>query len=471
MYDIIFCSKRSVNQHAYAAFKQQYPNAQSLGAVSTLSEAALKARNLSMTSMFWLVTDDVVLSPHMDLTWKPESWDRQLPLAWPNENGVGQDAFAGVYLIPKSHKVSADELELGCLSACKTMQGPTNRLMPLDVVHASENRVTDACAKARSQTKSDMYWLITDDVLPAQDWDYSWRPPAWDSRYVHVWRSSNGDHTGVYLIPHDYTPTTEESAQGSFHNTKAMPTAASTVKPYDLFFMSYREANADANFERLRERFPRAKRVHGVRGIHNAHKACAEMAETSMFWTVDADTVADEDFLFDYRPPDSDRQYLHLWHSRNPVNGLTYGWGAIKLWPRDAVRDFQGNWLDFTTTVGNMKIIAKTVATTDFNCDQRSSWQSGFREAVKLCHNVVKMGDADSSQRLLSWATVANDVPWAEDSVQGARAGILFYLENASDPDGTALHSINDFDWLADRFNNRTVDLALPDLHSIIKGP
>ena len=54
---------------------------------------------------------------------------------------------------------------------------------------------------------------------------------------------------------------------------------------YDIVFISYNEPNADANFERLQARFPTVKRVHGVKGIHQAHIAAAKKCFTKMFWS------------------------------------------------------------------------------------------------------------------------------------------------------------------------------------------
>lgn len=47
---------------------------------------------------------------------------------------------------------------------------------------------------------------------------------------------------------------------------------------YDIVFISYNEPTADANYAALKERFPIAKRVHGVKGIHQAHIKAAKSA-------------------------------------------------------------------------------------------------------------------------------------------------------------------------------------------------
>ena len=324
-----------------------------------------------------------------------------------------------------------------------------------------------------------MYWLVTDDVELKSDMDLGWRPPIWDRHYIHVWQSLNLDnkilanHTGVYLVPGDYQPDGHELQQGNFNFIKTVDQVASIAKPYDIFFISYKEKQAQGNFKAIKARFPHAQHVSGITGIHNAHMRCAELSKTQMFWTVDADTLIDKTFDFDYRPPDYDKQYLHLWHSRNPVNDLSYGWGAVKLWPTKLVLEFKSNWLDFTTSVGNIKIMPDVIATSAFNCDQMSTWRSAFRESVKLCHNIVLGDHVESMERLMVWLTVANEVNFAEYSLQGARAGVEFYLEVRLVNRLDKLKKINDFEWCIKKFNNRKKIPKAPDrtmLLSQLKG-
>ena len=46
----------------------------------------------------------------------------------------------------------------------------------------------------------------------------------------------------------------------------------------DFVFISYKEPNCEENFADLLNKVPWAKRVHGVKGFDNAHKAAAETA-------------------------------------------------------------------------------------------------------------------------------------------------------------------------------------------------
>lgn len=220
---------------------------------------------------------------------------------------------------------------------------------------------------------------------------------------------------------------------------------------YDLFFVSYNEPNADENWQNLVERFPHARRVHGIKGIASAHKQCARLSYTRLFWTVDGDTLVDETWDFDYDPPDWDLGYLHLWYSRNPINGLSYGYGAIKLWPRRRVLDHDGSWLDFTSSIGGIKIMERTIATTLFNSSPFEAWKSAFRECVKLCHNIRKNpADMESRNRLRSWTlgdSTAENASWC---YLGARQAQEWY---ASHGDTNDLTLINDFDWLLEKFS------------------
>jgi len=220
---------------------------------------------------------------------------------------------------------------------------------------------------------------------------------------------------------------------------------------HDIFFISYDEPEADLNWQHLSSRMPHARRVHGIKGIHNAHKRCAELSFTNMFWTVDGDTVVDDHSVFSYKPPVYDTGYLHVWRSMNPVNGLAYGYGSIKLWPRRAVLGFNGTWLDFTTTVGNMKLMHEVPATTRYNTSEYESWKSAFRECIKLCNNIANGDSGESRQRLDTWLTKANPVPFADSVLRGASDAVAYFEANRGDTD--ALRMINDFEWLRERFH------------------
>ena len=114
----------------------------------------------------------------------------------------------------------------------------------------------------------------------------------------------------------------------------------------DIFHLSYYEPFADETYEKLRYRFPWAKRVQNIKGIFNGHKECARQSLTTMFYVVDADAILKDDFDFSYTPSPKleywdgvkQTECVHVWRCENPINGLIYGNGGVKLFPREPLR-------------------------------------------------------------------------------------------------------------------------------------
>lgn len=221
---------------------------------------------------------------------------------------------------------------------------------------------------------------------------------------------------------------------------------------YDIIFISYDEENADERFAELRSRFPSAKRVHGVKGIHNAHIAAAKKAFTKMFWVVDADAVILDTFNFDYVVPEWDTDAVHVWRSRNPVNGLEYGYGGVKLLPKKLTMNMDVSNVDMTTSISNkFKAMPEVSNITAFNTNAFNAWRSAFRECVKLSSKTIdRQNYQETADRLNAWLAYYPDKPFAQSAAEGAYDGKEYGRKNAADPAALAL--INDFDWLKNRF-------------------
>jgi hypothetical protein len=228
---------------------------------------------------------------------------------------------------------------------------------------------------------------------------------------------------------------------------------ASKLKLYDIVFISYNEPNADENFAKLIDRFPRAKRVHGVKGIHQAHIAAAKLATTPMFWVVDGDAIIEDDFQFDLLLPKHDTDIVHVWLSKNPINGLTYGYGGVKLLPKNLTINMDMSSVDMTMAISKkFKVIKEVSNLTVFNTDPFNTWKSAFRECVKLASRPVDSGyQEETEDRLITWCSIGSDKLYGEYSIAGARAGKQYGLLNIADAD--QLRKINDFEWLQKQFN------------------
>lgn len=185
---------------------------------------------------------------------------------------------------------------------------------------------------------------------------------------------------------------------------------------YDVIQISYSEPLADEHFARLLRSAPHAKRIQNVPGIANAHRKAALLSATEMFFVVDADAkIMHHDFSF--VPQEWDRGYTHLWYARNFVNRLEYGWGGIKLFPRQALLDISEMPLDMTTSLP-LKVIEEVTVVSVFNQTAESTWRSAFREAAKLSLSSDKV----TQERLVAWLTVARG-DYADECLRGAYAG------------------------------------------------
>jgi hypothetical protein len=222
---------------------------------------------------------------------------------------------------------------------------------------------------------------------------------------------------------------------------------------YDIVFISYQEPHADINYQNLLERFSTAKRVHGVTGIHQAHIEAAKLALTKMFWVVDGDSQVLDDFCFDYKVEEKFLEHVHVWRSINPINGLTYGYGGIKLLPRNLTLYMDISKPDMTTSISRHFIPVQKVSNiTAFNTDPFNTWKSAFRECVKLSSKVIdRQKSNETEERLHTWCTVGKDKLFGKYAIQGAHEGVEYGIMNKGNID--ALKKINDFEWLKERFN------------------
>jgi hypothetical protein len=232
---------------------------------------------------------------------------------------------------------------------------------------------------------------------------------------------------------------------------------------YDIIFISYDESNADENFTRLKERFPLAKRVHGVEGIHNAHIAAARKSSTKMLWVVDGDAKILEsfNFTFDNAYKEIDLETVYVYRSQNPINGLSYGYGGVKLLPKNLTLNMDASSTDMTTSISNKFIPLPEISNiTLFNSSPFSTWRSAFRECVKLSSKSIdRQKSIETKYRLNTWCTLAEDVPYGFYAYIGALSGRNYGEKNASNKE--ALSKINDFNWLQDRWLMEKSQLSL----------
>ena len=168
------------------------------------------------------------------------------------------------------------------------------------------------------------------------------------------------------------------------------------VRDYDIIYLSYDEPNAEKNYADLLTKVPWAKRIHGVEGSDAAHKACAELSETERFITIDGDNIIDAKFVEEelvFKDDVDLDKCVISWSGYNIVNGLTYGNGGIKCWPKQVVLDMKTHenadpnnpqaQVDFCWDLQYLQI-NKVYSYVYNNATPWQAWRAGFREGVKM---------------------------------------------------------------------------------------
>lgn len=248
-----------------------------------------------------------------------------------------------------------------------------------------------------------------------------------------------------------------------------------SINEFDIVFISFDEPNADENYADLLEKCPWAQRSHGVYGSDAAHKAAAQIAETDRFITVDADNIVDPAFfnvevdMSRVGPND-----VISWAGKNEINGLVYGNGGIKSWPKHVVMGMQTHesapandkraQVDFCWNINYVQM-NNIYCNVMNNGSPLQAWRAGFREGVKMGlvdgdvvdpHNLKKNVHKKNFQRLLTWMTVGEDVTNGIWAVYGARLGC--YMTNVTREDWD-WRNVRDFKWLTNFFETE----VLPD--------
>ena len=417
----------------------------------------INALETSTTDMFWMSTANISIDTEFVNTFyisHHEQIDRKQNHAFIHRVD-DEDLYNGVFLCSKHVPLSKREVEY---------RFPVNR-KEHDIVASVAGKYNifnvdtyEEYINAFETSTTEMFYIIPPTVTVCKDFmfdDYFEHSNTFDRRINHVFLNGKF-HDGIILCSKYAKISKREWYFKFIANKKEVDIQASTPNPYDIVFISYQEPNADENFENLKTRFPDRviHRVHGVKGIHQAHIEAAKVCDTPMLYIVDGDAVVVDDFNFDWQVPAWQYNHVHVWRSKNPVNGLVYGYGGIKLFPRHETLNMDISKPDMTTSISDKFVAMPKVSNiTAFNTDAFNAWKSAFRECAKLSSKVIdRQKSKETNERLKTWCMyMIPDTPFGEDALQGAKAGTAYGTRNKGDVQ--ALKTINDFDWLKEKFN------------------
>jgi len=247
------------------------------------------------------------------------------------------------------------------------------------------------------------------------------------------------------------------------------------VTDCDIIYLSYDEPNAEQNYADLLTKIPWAKRVHGVEGSDAAHKACARLSETDRFITIDGDNKIRPEFIKQeitiLEDADISKSVIS-WGARNVINGLQYGNGGIKCWPKDVVLEMKTHesapednlraQIEFCWDLNYIQV--DRIMSDVYNNDSaQQAWRAGFREGVKMGLLEGAKADPDTFakqvhwknlHRLMIWMNVGLDIPNGIWAIYGARHGC--YMTNFTDWNYI---NVRDFTWLNNFWEDHERDI------------
>jgi CYTH domain-containing protein len=416
----------------------------------------LRALDESNTELFWAITPNIDI--HKDFFYDmyfthDDEYNRK-------ENHVfahkvnDKIYYNGLFLLSKHKPVTKNEIEYRHIVSRKewrtVVSGPVQY----------ESFIIDTYEQyeiAKQIAKTELIYAIPSNVIVTHPLNlYFTHDDEYSRKENHTLQNlCNGElkQNGIFLLSKHKSISKKELEHRHLVHKNIIDIQASKHKPYDVVFISYNEAQADENYELLLKKVPYAKRVHGVKGIHEAHIQAAKQCESEMIWIVDADALIVDGFDFDLFVEKWDRETVHVWRSKNPINNLVYGYGGVKLFPRLLTINMDKTKPDMTTSITNKFIAVPKISNiTAFNVDEFSTWKSAFRECCKLASKIIdRQKDIETEQRLDIWCTVGDDKPFGEYAVAGAKAGREYGYKNKDNVE--ALKKINDFDWLKELYD------------------
>ena len=246
------------------------------------------------------------------------------------------------------------------------------------------------------------------------------------------------------------------------------------IQQFDVFYVCFDEPNRHENWEHILQLIPEAKKVEGVVGFDNALKTCAKRSQTDYFFLIDGENKLIADRLeHPVEIPNIQGHWVLSWSSLNQVNGLVYGNGGLKLWPKQVAIEIRAHenasdeddQTDYCF-IAEYCLVDDYVSETIINSTPTQAFRAGFREGVKMSlvhgkqvelnkENFNQTLASQNRMRLKAWCELGNDSLHGCWSILGARLGLKKNALEKFD-----CKSVNSYEWIDQYF----ITLVLPEL-------
>ena len=384
------------------------------------------------TEYFWFFANFMDLKT-IDLDYIPEQHQKDQIHVWYNTHPLGGTNKEGnVFLIP----TETLKKQIGSLKYLRDYKDIN--------YHAHENLFQNWIPKTSFKLK-DPYqayyngepnyykWLHNKDIDKKHIPNFF--PSFWEDVKLYTWGKTND----IMLVPH------RENLKQFYDIDRIVNyNLEYDVKPMDIIFISYDEPGAEARYEKLKKKFPRAKWSKGVRGQTLAYMAAAMKSETDYFFAVFPKIDIVEDFQFDFQPDRLKHPCHYIFDCYNTVIDCTYGHDGVILYNKQLVMKTTNPALDFTMS---QPVQSVPILSAVNNLDETSllAWRTSFREVIKL---KLQKPTVENNYRLKKWLSIGKGVN-AEWVNNGAKDAVQF-LKDGNDP-----YKSYDFDVISKIFKDK----------------
>lgn len=384
------------------------------------------------TEYFWFFANFMDLKT-VDLDFVPEQHQKEQIHVWYNTNPLGGTNKEGnVFLIP----TQALKKQIGSLKYLRDFKDINYH------AHANlfQNFIPKTAFKLRDpylayhNSEPNYYkWLHNTDIQPENIPNFY--PSFWEDVKLYTWGKTND----IMLVPHTKNLKQFYDVDRIVHYDLDYD-----VQPMDIVFISYDEPGAEARYNTLKKRFPRAKWSKGVTGQTLAYMAAASISKTDYFFAVFPKIDIVDDFQFDFQPDRLKHPCHYIFDCYNEVIDCTYGHDGVILYNKQLVMQTTKPGLDFTLSQP-VQTVNTLSAVNTLDETPLLAWRTAFREVIKL---KLQKPTVESNYRLKKWLAMGKgkNAEWVN---KGAVDGVEF-LAQGNDP-----YMSYDFIWIKKYFEER----------------
>jgi len=250
-------------------------------------------------------------------------------------------AYDGFYLTYKSDRETNERFDR------VRAKYPNFRMVKINLEDWSDPKIDKAIMKIADVANTKHFWIIDPDVKVEDDFDFDFQTDEYDNNVTHVWNAEERNVfrsvVGIKLFKtSDVKKKKTQYIQdayfltGEFKEHKSnQVTYKPTTETYDIFY--WKKDYGNANFEKLKERFPEIQTVEGATNI-DVHEICRKETRTDFYYLVHPNTEIFDTFNFDYSFAfglDKENQKVVVWQKENPKTGFVREYHGVGLFPKD----------------------------------------------------------------------------------------------------------------------------------------